>query len=81
MTAPAGVKKHSLVIAGHRTSVSLEAAFWDALKRIAATDGCSLAALVARVDAERGAANLSSALRVYALERLAGGAGAPSSKM
>jgi len=81
MTAPAGVKKHSLVIAGHRTSVSLEAAFWDALKRIAATDGCSLAALVARVDAERGAANLSSALRVYALERLAGGAEAPSSKM
>ena len=81
MTAPAGVKKHSLVIAGHRTSVSLEAAFWDALKRIAATDGCSLSALVARVDAERGAANLSSALRVYALERFAGGAEAPSSKM
>ena len=69
MTAPASVKKHSLVIAGHRTSVSLEAAFWDALKRIAATDGCSLAGLVARVDAERGAANLSSALRVYALQR------------
>jgi predicted DNA-binding ribbon-helix-helix protein len=81
MTAPAGVKKHSLVIAGHRTSVSLEAAFWDALKRIAATDGCSLAALVARVDAERGAANLSSALRVYALGRFAGGAEAPSPKM
>jgi predicted DNA-binding ribbon-helix-helix protein len=72
MTAPAGVKKHSLVIAGHRTSVSLEAAFWDALKRIAAMDDCSLATLVARVDAERGAANLSSALRVYALERFAG---------
>jgi len=71
MTAPAGVKKHSLVIAGHRTSVSLEAAFWDALKRIAAADDCSLAALAARVDAERGAANLSSALRVYALERFA----------
>jgi predicted DNA-binding ribbon-helix-helix protein len=81
MTAPAGVKKHSLVIAGHRTSVSLEAAFWDALKRIAATDGCSLAALVARVDAERGAANLSSALRVHALKRFAGDPQAPSPEM
>ena len=64
--------KRSVVIAGHRTSVSLEAAFWTALKRIAAEDGCSLAALVARVDAERGAANLSSALRVFALERVGG---------
>jgi predicted DNA-binding ribbon-helix-helix protein len=64
-----GVEKHSIVIAGHRTSVSLEAAFWEALKRIATEDGCSLAALVARVDAGRGSANLSSALRVFALER------------
>jgi predicted DNA-binding ribbon-helix-helix protein len=65
----AGVVKRSVVIAGHKTSVSLEGAFWDALKRIAAKEGCSLAALVARVDAERGKANLSSALRVHALER------------
>lgn len=65
----AGVTKHSLVIAGHRTSVSLERAFWEALKRAAAEDGCSLAALVARVDARRGKANLSSALRVFVLER------------
>ncbi len=64
-----GVKKHSLVIAGHRTSISLEAAFWDALKEIARGEGLSLAALVARVDATRGAANLSSALRVFALEK------------
>jgi predicted DNA-binding ribbon-helix-helix protein len=61
--------KHSLVVAGHRTSVSLERAFWEALKAAAAEEGCSLAALVARLDAERGAANLSSALRVFALER------------
>jgi predicted DNA-binding ribbon-helix-helix protein len=67
--ASAGVLKHSLVVAGHRTSVSLERAFWDALKAAAAEDGCSLAALVARVDAARGEANLSSALRVFALER------------
>jgi predicted DNA-binding ribbon-helix-helix protein len=65
----AGVKKRSLVIAGHRTSVSLEAAFWDALKTIAKEESVSLAALVARVDASRGGANLSSALRVFALER------------
>lgn len=65
----AGVAKHSLVIAGHRTSVSLERAFWEALKRAAAEDGCSLASLVARVDAGRGKANLSSALRVFVLER------------
>jgi len=63
----ARVRKHSLVIAGHRTSVSLESMFWDALKQIAVGEGVSLAALVARVDAERGAANLSSALRVYVL--------------
>ncbi len=62
------VVKHSIVIAGHRTSVSLEDAFWRALKEIAAQEGDSLAALVSRVDAGRGEANLSSALRVFVLE-------------
>ncbi len=57
------------MVAGHRTSVSLEDAFWRALKDIAAADGLSVAALVGRVDAGRGAANLSSALRVFTLER------------
>jgi len=66
------VQKRSIAIAGHRTSVSLEAAFWAALKSYAREDGVSLAALVARVDTARGGANLSSALRVYALERAAG---------
>ena len=63
------VVKHSVVIAGHRTSVSLEDAFWRALKGIATKEGVSLAALIARVDARRGDANLSSALRVFVLER------------
>ncbi|NUJ78854.1 ribbon-helix-helix domain-containing protein [Methylocystis sp. FS] len=63
------VVKHSVVIAGHRTSVSLEDAFWRALKDIAAQEGVSLAGLIARVDAGRGEANLSSALRVFVLER------------
>jgi len=66
------VAKHSLVIAGHSTSVSLERIFWEALKAAAEEQGCSLAGLVARIDAERGRANLSSALRVYAMERALG---------
>lgn len=68
---PGPPKKRSITIAGHKTSVSLELAFWSALRRLAAEDDLSLAALVAKVDAGRGDANLSSALRVYALERAA----------
>jgi predicted DNA-binding ribbon-helix-helix protein len=59
--------KHSLVIAGHRTSISLERAFWEGLQKIANEREMSIAALVASVDAERGDANLSSALRVFLL--------------
>ena len=62
------VVKRSLVIAGHRTSVSLEDAFWRRLNRIAAERGASVNALAAIVDASRGEANLSSARRVYVLE-------------
>ena len=64
--------KRSITIAGHRTSVSLEAPFWDALQRIANQRQMSLAALVGQIDADRlnspEPANLSSALRVYVLE-------------
>jgi predicted DNA-binding ribbon-helix-helix protein len=68
--SPSGkVVKRSVVISGHRTSVSLEEAFWSALKTIAESDGVSLASLVAQIDADRGEANLSSALRVFALKR------------
>lgn len=55
-------------MAGHRTSVSLEAAFWEALKRIARDDGCTVNELVRQVDSERDG-NLSSALRVFVLAR------------
>jgi len=65
--------KHSLVIAGHRTSISLEDAFWSGLKRIAAKERRALASMVAEIDATRGNANLSSAIRVFVLERLSGG--------
>ncbi len=63
------VKKRSVEIAGHRTSLSLEEAFWRALKRLAAQDGVSINRLIARIDRER-TGNLSSAVRVYVLERL-----------
>ena len=62
------IAKHSLVIAGHRTSISLEAAFWEALKSSAAARGLSVAALVEEIDGKRGGANLCSALRVYLLQ-------------
>ena len=68
-------RKRSLSIAGHRTSVSLEDPFWDALKQIAATEERTIAALIAEVDSKRDATNLSSALRLHVLahyQRLAG---------
>jgi predicted DNA-binding ribbon-helix-helix protein len=66
--AAGAIVKHSLAIAGHRTSISLERAFWDRLNAVAAARGMSLAALVAEIDAGRGGANLSSAIRVFVLQ-------------
>ena len=66
---PTRLRKRSLDIAGHRTSVSLEDAFWDALREIASAQGVSLAGLIARIDAGRAGENLSSAIRVYVLEQ------------
>ena len=63
------IKKRSVDIAGHRTSLTLEAAFWRALKRLAAQDRMSINKLVERIDRNR-QGNLSSAVRVYILERL-----------
>jgi len=59
--------KHSVRIAGHATSVSLEPVFWEALCEIAARRGLSLNALLSEIDAERGG-NLSSAIRLFVLE-------------
>ena len=64
--------KRSVRIAGHATSISLEAAFWRGLCDIAAARGMSVNALVAAIDAERGG-NLSSAIRLFVLERARGG--------
>ena len=68
----AGPVKRSLTIRGHRTSISLEAPFWAALQGAAAREGISLAALVTRIDEARGRSGLSSAIRVYLLERMTG---------
>lgn len=62
------MKKRSVKIAGHSTSVSLEDEFWTELQSIAAAEDTSLNALIARIDEGRGPRNLSSALRLYVLK-------------
>lgn len=64
------IRKRSVTIRGHRTSISLEAEFWEELHVIAERRGMSVAALVAEIDALRGNANLSSALRLHVLRAL-----------
>jgi len=63
------MKKRSVTIAGHRTSLSLEEEFWELLQAAANEEGIPLAQLVARIDEER-TTNLSSAIRVWLLRRL-----------
>ena len=66
------VIKRSVVIDGHKTSVSLEDAFWDDLKEIAHAQQATLSALVAKIDEARAHGNLSSAIRLFVLEQHAG---------
>ena len=68
VTAAMPIRKHSLTIRGHRTSVSLEPVFWQALDEIAAARGLSRTALVAEIDAAQIGGNLSSAIRVFVLQ-------------
>lgn len=65
--ASSGLVKHSVRIAGHATSISLEPEFWEALAQIAAQRGLALTALLAAIDAER-RGNLSSAIRLFVLD-------------
>lgn len=66
-------RKHSLTLRGHRTSVSLEDAFWDAFCEIAASENRPINALAAEIDADRGRdTGLASAIRVFVLRRLTG---------
>jgi predicted DNA-binding ribbon-helix-helix protein len=62
------VIKRSIVIDGHKTSVSLEDPFWNDLKRIAHAQSVTLSELVARIDGTRKKSNLSSAIRLFVLE-------------
>jgi predicted DNA-binding ribbon-helix-helix protein len=71
------VVKRSIVIAGHKTSVSLEDGFWTSLKEIAGERHMTLSDLVASIDTDRQYGNLSSAIRLFVLDfyrdRLASG--------
>ena len=62
------VVKRSIVIDGHKTSVSLEDAFWDGLKNIAHAQRVTLSELVAKIDGTRTESNLSSAIRQFVLD-------------
>lgn len=63
------IRKRSVTVAGHPTSVSLEAPFWDVLKEIAEARGLSLNRLIEEIDRGR-TSNLSSAIRVFVVEEL-----------
>lgn len=65
---PSRPSKRSFSLSGHRTSISLEAAFWDCLKEAAQEEGLSLTELVGRIDRGRGTAGLSGAVRVWVLD-------------
>jgi len=71
------VAKRSIVVAGHKTSVSLEDAFWKGLREIAADRHVTLSALVAGIDSGR-AGNLSSAIRLFVLDYYRGKIGVPA---
>jgi predicted DNA-binding ribbon-helix-helix protein len=68
LVAKSAVVKRSVVIGGHKTSVSLEDAFWGRLKKIAAAESETLSKLVSEIDETRQNSNLSSAIRVFVLE-------------
>ena len=67
--------KRSVVIAGHKTSVSLEEPFWAVMRQIAESEATTVSAILRRIEASRGNSNLSSATRVFALEHVRGRAG------
>jgi len=64
---PTKIRKRSVSIAGHQTSVSMEDAFWQRLGEIASARGVSVSSLIREIDTER-TGNLSSALRVFVLK-------------
>lgn len=73
------VVKRSIVIAGHKTSVSLEDAFWKGLKEIAGSRHMTLSDIVSTIDTERQHGNLSSAIRLFVLDHYRGNSARPAS--
>ena len=65
-----GIIKRSVVIDGHKTSVSLEDQFWSGLKEIARAQGSTLSKIVTEIDNSRRQGNLSSALRLFVLDQV-----------
>jgi predicted DNA-binding ribbon-helix-helix protein len=64
------MKKLSVVLSGHQTSISLEPEFMEALRAIAADQKKNVAAIIAEIDSKRGNINLSSAVRIWILKQL-----------
>jgi predicted DNA-binding ribbon-helix-helix protein len=62
------IVKRSIVVGGHKTSVSLEDPFWDAMKEIASLKGMTLSGLISQIDTDRDHINLSSAIRLFVLD-------------
>jgi predicted DNA-binding ribbon-helix-helix protein len=67
------VVKRSIIIDGHKTSVSLEDAFWTGLKEIALAQGVTLSEMIAGIDTTRQQGNLSSAIRLFVLDQVRNG--------
>lgn len=65
-----GIVKRSVVVDGHKTSVSLEDQFWNDLKAIARAHGATLSKMVSEIDNARRQGNLSSALRLFVLDQV-----------
>ncbi|MGA8626933.1 MAG: ribbon-helix-helix domain-containing protein [Pseudolabrys sp.] len=65
--------KRSVMIDGHKTSISLEDAFWSSLMEIAHAEGATVSELVAKIDETRKQGNLSSAVRLFVLDRVRNG--------
>ncbi len=65
-----GIKKHSIKISGHQTSVSLEEPFWEELKKISKEYNLSLAQLIEKIDEQPRETSLASAIRLYILAKL-----------
>ena len=68
-TTPSGLHRRTVTVSGHRTSVALEPVFWDEVTGIAGARQISLGALISEIDSLR-PGNLSSAIRVYVVEKL-----------